>query len=77
MSHEATEFWSTFEKETGEKVEARSEGRWFPVPGEDAVPEGLLILTDKSFRFKYVPGTVRPLMSSRMSPEQEDRAEFK
>ena len=76
MADEMTEFWSAFEKETGEKVEAKSEGRWFRAPGDNAVPEGLLILTDKSFRFKYVPETVRPFMSSRTSLEREDRAEF-
>ena len=76
MADEYAEFWSDFEKETGEKVEARSEGKWYRVPGERAVPEGLLILTDKSFRFKYVPDTLRPLMGACTSPEREDRAEF-
>jgi hypothetical protein len=76
MVDEAAEFWSSFEKETGEKVEARSEGTWFHVPESSAVHEGLLILTDKSFRFKYVPEPHRPWMGSGTSSELEDRAEF-
>ena len=76
MADEAVEFWSAFEKETGEKVEARSEGKWFRVPEGGSTPEGLLILTDKSFRFKYVPDTLRPYMSAAISPELENRAEF-
>ena len=76
MADEVTEFWSAFEKETGEKVEARSEGNWIHAPESAAVHEGLLILTDKSFRFKYVPDTERPLMGVGTSPELEDRSEF-
>jgi hypothetical protein len=76
MADEAAEFWSAFEKETGEKVEARSEGNWFRVPESGTVHEGLLILTDKSFRFKYVPEPYRPWMGAGASPELEDRAEF-
>ena len=76
MADDSREFWSDFEKETGEKVEAQSEGKWYPVPGASASPEGLLILTDKSFRFKYVADTLRPFMGSFTSPEREDRAEF-
>jgi hypothetical protein len=76
MADEAAEFWNAFEKETGEKVEARSEGRWFRVPESSAAHEGLLILTDRSFRFKYVPEPYRPFMGSGTSPELEDRTEF-
>jgi hypothetical protein len=55
MADEAAEFWSAFEKETGEKVEARSIGEWYK--GNDAQLGlwGLLVLTDKSFRFKHMP----------------------
>ena len=55
MADEAAEFWSAFEKETGEKVLARSMGEWFKGGGADRGLWGLLILTDKSFRFKYMP----------------------
>ena len=76
MADEAAEFWNSFEKETGEKVQARSEGKWFRVPGSSEAHEGLLILTDKSFRFKYVPEPYRPWMGAGISPEREDRTEF-
>lgn len=61
MADEAAEFWSAFEKETGEKVLARSMGEWFRPRGSEARGSGdyglwgLLILTDKSFRYKYIP----------------------
>jgi hypothetical protein len=54
MADEAREFWDAFEKETGEKVEARSLGEWFERDG-DRGRWGLLILTDKAFRFKHTP----------------------
>lgn len=76
MADEEAKFWNAFEEETGEKVEARSEGDWIHMPETGARREGLLILTDKSFRFKYVPDTVRPLMGAGVSPELEDRSEF-
>ncbi len=76
MTDEMAEFWSTFEKETGEKVDVRSEGRWFRDPESTTGHEGLLILTDKSFRFKYVSDKVRPWMGAGMSPELQDRSEF-
>jgi hypothetical protein len=56
MADEAAEFWSNFEKETGEKVEARSIGEFFRAAGNDIGVWGLLVLTDKSFRFKHMPG---------------------
>jgi hypothetical protein len=76
MDNEVADFWSAFEKETGEKVEARSEGVWYRVPNSGAGHEGLLILTNKSFRFKYVPKTVAPLMGPGLSPEFVDETEF-
>lgn len=54
MADEAREFWDAFEKETGEKVEARSLGEWFERDGGPG-RWGLLILTDKAFRFKHMP----------------------
>ena len=68
MADEEAKFWNAFEKETGEKVEARSEGDWIHIPETGATREGLLILTDKSFRFKYVPDTLRPLMGAGIPP---------
>jgi hypothetical protein len=56
MADEAEEFWSAFEKETGERVEARAMGEFFRANDYDAGFWGLLILTDKSFRFKHMPG---------------------
>ena len=61
MVDEAAEFWRAFEKETGETVEARGEGNWFRVPESGSAHEGLLILTDKSFRFTYVPEPLQTL----------------
>jgi hypothetical protein len=55
MADKAEEFWDAFEKETGEKVEVRSIGEFFPVEGRDEGLWGLLVLTDKSFRFKGMP----------------------
>ena len=55
MADEAAEFWSKFEEETGEKVEARSMGECFQASDRDSGLWGLLVLTDKSFRFKHMP----------------------
>jgi hypothetical protein len=55
MDDEAAEFWSAFEKETGEKVVARSMGECLTGFGSDSGFWGLLVLTDKSFRFKHMP----------------------
>lgn len=55
MDAEAEEFWGAFEKETGEKVEARSIGEFYRAMDESSGLWGLLVLTDKSFRFKHMP----------------------
>jgi hypothetical protein len=55
MADEATEFWDTFEKETGEKVEARSIGEWYEEGDKRPGVWGLLVLTDKAFRFRHMP----------------------
>jgi hypothetical protein len=55
MADEAAEFWSKFEEETGEKVQARSLGELRKASSRDIGTWGLLVLTDKSFRFKYMP----------------------
>jgi hypothetical protein len=55
MADEAAKFWETFEKETGEKVQVRSMGEFFRSSDRGSGVWGLLVLTDKSFRFKHMP----------------------
>ncbi len=55
MADEAAEYWSAFEKETGEKVVARSIGEFYRARDDSSGLWGLLVLTDKSFRFKHMP----------------------
>jgi hypothetical protein len=55
MADEAAEFWTAFEKETGEKVEARCIGEYYRTQDTSSGLWGLLVLTDKSFRFKHMP----------------------
>jgi hypothetical protein len=55
MADEAAEFWSAFEKETGEKVVARGMGEYFKAQSDSSGLWGLVVLTDKSFRFKHMP----------------------
>ncbi len=55
MADEAAEFWNDFEKETGEKVESRAIGEYYRDMDPATGLWGLLILTDKSFRFKHMP----------------------
>ncbi len=81
MAGDVEKFWKAFERETGEKVEAQSEGTWFRT--EDAGSDGrdiwgLLILTDKSFRFKYVPETFETAMMRNgiRSSEPDGQPEF-
>lgn len=47
-------YWKKFADETGEEVLARSMGQWKDARGRELW--GLLILTDKAFRFRYMPG---------------------
>lgn len=55
MADEAAAFWEAFEKETGEKVLARSMGEVFKPENRGSGVWGLLILTDAAFRFKHMP----------------------
>lgn len=55
MDDRAQRFWSEFETETGERVESRAMGAWLERQGDEQGLWGLLILTDKSFRFKHMP----------------------
>jgi hypothetical protein len=50
----AEKFWADFEAQTSEKVVARSMGIWHE-NGEEKGLWGILILTDKTFRYKYMP----------------------
>jgi|GEM_PF-1496546 hypothetical protein len=76
MTDEVTEFWRAFEEELGEKIVALSEGMWFRLPESRIGHEGILVLTDKTFRFKCVPDTSRPFLRTAVSPETEDMSEF-
>ena len=55
MADKVKEFWDTFERETGEKVEARCLGKYFPDGSDREGKWGLLVLTDKAFRFRETP----------------------
>lgn len=66
---EAEKFWVDFEARTGEKVVARSMGIWHE-NGEEKGPWGILILTDKAFRYKYMPSDTLVLGLFR-SPESK------
>jgi hypothetical protein len=55
MADEAADFWIEFEKETGEKVEARCIGEYHEAGEGSSGLWGLIVLTDKSFRFKHMP----------------------
>jgi hypothetical protein len=55
MADAADLYWKEFESATGEQVEARSMGQWHQEPGASDGLWGLLILTDRSFRFKHEP----------------------
>jgi hypothetical protein len=55
MDDAAEKYWKEFEAATGEVVETRSMGQLHPEPNSKEGPWGLLILTDRSFRFKHEP----------------------
>jgi len=48
-------YWKRFEQETGERVEARTMGQWFEGASADDGLWGLLVLTDRSVRFRHQP----------------------
>jgi hypothetical protein len=52
--YEAERFWAAFETETGEHVVGRTIGIWHESGMAKGV-WGLVILTDRSFRYKYMP----------------------
>ena len=51
MTQEAEEYWSNFERTTGERVAARAMGQWFETPSLKEGVWGILVLTDHSFHF--------------------------
>jgi hypothetical protein len=55
MSDEVREFWDAFERETGEKIEAKGMGAWRE--GDSASSElwGLLVVTEAAFHFRHLP----------------------
>lgn len=55
MDERAQRFWDEFEAETGERVESRAMGAWLAREGSEEWLWGLLVLTDKSFRFRHLP----------------------
>jgi len=55
MGDDAAKFWSDFEAETGEKVEAKAIGTYYERGGDSQGLWGLLVLTDSSFRFRHFP----------------------
>jgi hypothetical protein len=52
MNADAEKFWRDFEVETGEKVQTRGLGQLLGEDGREMSTWGLLILTDKAFRFR-------------------------
>jgi len=59
MEKTAEQFWAEFEAETGEKVEARAMGTYRASGEKGDGVWGLVILTDRSFRFRFMPKQVR------------------
>jgi len=55
VTAEAERYWKDFETETGELVEKQAMGQCFAENEGDEGCWGLLILTDRSFRFREVP----------------------
>lgn len=55
MDEATIRYWRKFEEETGEKAEARAMGQWESREGREAL-WGLLILGERSLRFRSFPG---------------------
>jgi hypothetical protein len=55
MDENVEAFWAKFEKETGEKVLARTMGQYFATP-KDRGDWGLLVLSPTGIRFRKTPG---------------------
>lgn len=55
MEQSVEAFWENFEKETGEKVLAKTMGQYFSSP-KDRGDWGLLVLSTTTVRFRKTPG---------------------
>jgi len=55
MDETVEAFWEKFEKQTGEKVIARTMGQYFAAP-KDRGDWGLLVLSPTGIRFRKTPG---------------------
>ncbi len=55
MEDSVEAFWMNFERETGEKVLARTMGQYFSSP-EDRGDWGLIVLSPSGIRFRKTPG---------------------
>ena len=71
MDKTAERFWADFEAETGEKLEARAMGMYFEPGSRGEGVWGLVILTDRSLRFRFMPKQVQflTLFSRPKEPE--------
>jgi hypothetical protein len=56
MDDSVQAFWDAFERDTGEKVSARTMGQYLPAESGAKPLWGLLVLTDSSLRFRPTPG---------------------
>ena len=65
-------YWRAFESETGEKVATKAMGQWREASGNEFW--GLLILTDRSLRFRHMPGKawISTILPSARSPSGSD-----
>ncbi len=54
MDEAALRYWRKFENETGEIPGDRAVGQWYQEGGREGL-WGLLVISDKSFRFRYLP----------------------
>jgi hypothetical protein len=71
MEKTAEQFWADFEAETGEKVEARAMGTYREPGDRGEGVWGLVVLTDRSLRFRFMPKQARlmSLFAKQREPE--------
>jgi hypothetical protein len=80
MAEDAERYWLDFETATGERVVLRALGQWFrDGSGLGASAEGLwglLILTDATFRFRYIPSDnwIKKMLGQRRTKTTENEA---
>ncbi len=73
MDKSAEQFWAEFEAETGEKVEARAMGTYRASGEKGEGVWGLVVLTDRSLRFRFMPKQTR-LTSLFTKPRESEPA---